>query len=89
MIAQLKRAVVSASNWKATASSIGSKVLALLTVLSQISYDQGTIALVIPAQYKPTVTWIAGASALVLALYAEWQKAQIRTETTKQLKRRH
>lgn len=37
-----------------------------LTWLSTLSYDQGQLALVIPVEYKPMVTKIAGIAALIL-----------------------
>src|ERR1043166_1132061 len=54
------------ANWKTTVSMIGGLIFAALTWLSNISYDQGPIALVIPIKYKSTVTLVAGIASLLL-----------------------
>ena len=54
------------ANWKTSVTGIGTAIFAGLTFLSGLSYDVGPIALVIPAKYKSTVTWIAGAATAIL-----------------------
>jgi hypothetical protein len=54
------------ANWKTTLTAAGTALMAAITFLSGISYDQGPIALVIPPKYKPTVTMIAGGCTLIL-----------------------
>lgn len=57
------------ANWKTTVSMIGGTLMAALTWLANVSYEQGPISMVIPVQYKPTVTWIAGIAALILFVW--------------------
>lgn len=54
------------ANWATTVSMIGGVLMGALTWLSTLSYDQGQLALVIPVEYKPMVTKIAGIAALIL-----------------------
>lgn len=54
------------ANWKTTVSMIGGVLGAGLTWLSTVSYDQGPIALIIPIEYKSTVTLWAGIATLLL-----------------------
>lgn len=54
------------ANWKTTASMIGGVLMAALTWLSTISYDQGAIAMVIPIEWKPFVAKTAGIATLLL-----------------------
>jgi hypothetical protein len=57
------------ANWKTTWSMIGATLMAALTWLSSLSYDQGPIAMVIPIEWKPWVTKIAGIATLILFAY--------------------
>jgi hypothetical protein len=57
------------ANWKTTLSAIGAALFSALTWLSTLSYDQGPIALIIPMQYKPWITKIAGVAALGLWIW--------------------
>jgi hypothetical protein len=57
------------ANWKTTITTIGTVIFATITFFSQISYDQGPIALIVPAKYKPIVTWIAGACTAFLWIW--------------------
>jgi|GEM_PF-6258322 len=57
------------ANWKTTASMIGGTLMAALTWLSSVSYDQGAIAMVIPPEYKPWVAKLAGIATLILFAY--------------------
>lgn len=54
------------ANWTTTVSGITGIVMAFITWLSTLSYDQGPIAMIIPIQYKPYVTKIAAVAALIL-----------------------
>lgn len=54
------------ANWQTTVSMIGGVLMGALTWLSTLSYDQGSIAMIIPIEYKPLVTKIAGIAALIL-----------------------
>lgn len=54
------------ANWTTTVSGIGGVLMAFITWLSTLSYDNGAIAMVIPIQYKPLVTKIAGIATLAL-----------------------
>ena len=56
-------------NWKTSLSAAGTAIMAALTFLSTVSYDQGPISMVIPVRYKPTVALIAGLSTLALWIY--------------------
>lgn len=56
-------------NWRTTFSMIGGVIMATLTFLSTVSYDQGAIALIIPQAYKPWVMKIAGGATLILFIY--------------------
>lgn len=57
------------ANWKTTVSAIGTALMAALTWLSTLSYDQGPIALVIPLEWKPWVVKIAGLATLALWIW--------------------
>jgi hypothetical protein len=57
------------ANWKTTASMIGGTLMAALTWLSTLSYDQGQLALIIPVEWKPWVAKIAGVSTFILFAY--------------------
>lgn len=57
------------ANWKTTASMIGGLVMATITWLSTLSYDQGALAMLVPVEYKPWVVKIAGAAAFLLFAY--------------------
>lgn len=57
------------ASWKTTVSMIGGTIMAALTWLSTVSYDQGAIAMIIPPQYKPWVSKIAGLATLILFAY--------------------
>lgn len=54
------------ANWATTFTAIGTALMAALSFLASISYDQGPISVIIPIEYKPTVTLVAGSAALVL-----------------------
>jgi hypothetical protein len=57
------------ANWKTTASMIGGTLMAALTWLSTLSYDQGQLALLIPVEWKPWVSKIAAIATLILFAY--------------------
>lgn len=57
------------ANWRTTVSMIGGVLGAALTWLSTVSYDQGAIATIIPIEYKPWVTKIAGIATLALWIW--------------------
>lgn len=54
------------ANWKTTLSMMGGVLMAALTWLSTLSYDQGSLAMLIPETWKPTVTKLSGIAALLL-----------------------
>lgn len=56
---------------------LGGVIFGFITWLSTLSYDQGAIAMVVPIQWKPYVTKIAGIATLcLLAWNAIQQKAK-------------
>ncbi|MEY2500574.1 MAG: hypothetical protein QOI07_908 [Verrucomicrobiota bacterium] len=57
------------ASWKTTASMIGGTLMAALTWLSTLSYDQGQLALIIPIDWKPFVSKAAGIATLILFAY--------------------
>lgn len=66
------------ANWQTTVSMIGGTLMGALTWLSTLSYDQGALAMVIPLEYKPLVTKIAGIATLILFV---WNGIQQKTKS--------
>lgn len=57
------------ANYKTTLSAAGTAIMAGITWLSTISYDQGPISMVVPLKYKGHVAWITGVATLILWIY--------------------
>jgi hypothetical protein len=54
------------ANWRTSVSAFGATIMAAIAFIAQMSYDQGPLSLVFPAEFKPLITKIAGIAALLL-----------------------
>ncbi len=57
------------ANWKTSLSGIGSAIFGLLTMLAALPYDLGSIATVIPVEWKSKLVTIGVVATLVLRVW--------------------
>ena len=62
------------ANWKTTVSGIGSAIFGLLTMLAALPYDLGSIASIIPPEWKPTLLKVGIIATLLLRVWNSMQQ---------------